>query len=197
MPASGTIDDSLRIQHVLDGDVAAFEGLIRAHEAGVLRILKRKLPVDAVPDVAQEVFIKAYRSLPDFKGNSAFSSWLAGIAVRTCYDYWRGRYRSRETPMGELSEEGRDWLEHNLASGAGGDFESAHRRRDAREALDWALDHLSAEDRMVLELVHLEGHSVKEAAKLLGWTGANVKVRAFRARNKLKKLLEREIGGPD
>jgi len=50
---------------------------------------------------------------------------------------------------------------------------------------------------MVLELVHLEGHSVKEAAKLLGWTAANVKVRAFRARNKLKKLLEREIGGPD
>lgn len=197
MPSSGNIDDSLRIQQVLDGDVNAFEGLIRAHEAAVLRILKRHLPTDAVPDVAQEVFIKAYQSLPDFKGKSPFRGWLAGIATRTCYDFWRGRYRSRETPLSTLSPEGRDWLEHTLDSGAGDDFEAAHRQRDAREALDWALAHLSPEDRMALELVHLEGQSVKAAAKLLGWTVANVKVRSFRARKKLRTVLEREMGAPD
>ncbi len=58
-----------------------------------------------------------------------------------------------------------------------------------QEVLEWALGKLSAEDRMVLELVYLEGLSCKEAAKQLGWTLANVKVRSFRSRNKLKKLL--------
>ena len=197
MAPSGTADDSLRIRRVLDGDVNAFEGLIHAHEASVLRILRRHLPPDAVPDVAQEVFVKAYQSLPDFRGRSPFRSWLSGIAVRTCYDYWRVRYRSREISESTLSEDGRDWLERTAATGAGEDFAEDQRRRDIREALDWALAHLSAEDRMVLELVHLEGHSTKEAAKLLGWSTANVKVRAFRARGKLRKLLEREIGGPD
>jgi RNA polymerase sigma-70 factor, ECF subfamily len=197
MASSGTADDSLRIRQVLDGDVNAFEGLVHAHEGSVLRILRRHLPPDAVPDVAQEVFVKAYQSLPDFRGRSPFRSWLSGIAVRTCYDYWRTRYRSREIGESTLSADGRDWLERTAAAGAGEEFAESQRRRDAREALDWALSHLSAEDRMVLELVHLEGHSTKEAAKLLGWSTANVKVRAFRARGKLRKLLEREIGGPD
>jgi RNA polymerase sigma-70 factor (ECF subfamily) len=68
------------------------------------------------------------------------------------------------------------------------------RRREAREILDWALDQLSAADRMVLELVHLEGQSVKAAARQLGWTVANVKVRAFRARRKINKLLLQNRG---
>jgi RNA polymerase sigma-70 factor (ECF subfamily) len=60
---------------------------------------------------------------------------------------------------------------------------------EAREILNWALGKLSAGDRMILELVYLEGFSVKEAAELLGWTKANVKVRSFRARMKLEQLL--------
>jgi len=60
--------------------------------------------------------------------------------------------------------------------------------------LDWALERLPAEDRMVLELVYLEDRSVKEAARLLGWTAANVKVRSFRSRRKLHKLLNKQLG---
>jgi RNA polymerase sigma-70 factor, ECF subfamily len=59
--------------------------------------------------------------------------------------------------------------------------------------LDWAMDRLSPEDRMVVELIYLEGLSGKEAADLLGWSVANVKVRAFRSRNKLRKLLSETI----
>ena len=60
---------------------------------------------------------------------------------------------------------------------------------EARELLDWVLGRLSAEDRMVLELVYLEGLTGKEAADLLGWSVANVKVRSFRSRKKLEKIL--------
>ncbi len=59
--------------------------------------------------------------------------------------------------------------------------------------MDWALEILSAEDRMVIELVHLEGYSAKEAGRLLGWSTANVKVRSFRSRKKLRRLLDRAL----
>ena len=63
-------------------------------------------------------------------------------------------------------------------------------QKEAAELLDWALANLSAEDRMVVELIYLEGLTGKEAADLLGWSIANVKVRAFRSRKRLKKLLK-------
>ena len=68
-------------------------------------------------------------------------------------------------------------------------------RKEAGELLDWALSRLSAENRMVLELLYLEGLSVKEAADLLGWSVANVKVRAFRSRRILEKLLKGIMSG--
>jgi RNA polymerase sigma-70 factor (ECF subfamily) len=109
--------------------------------------------------------------------------------VRTCYDYWRKHYRYREIPMSSLSEAHREWLDRILSDVSVTSWEDVSRRREAREILDWGLNQLSAADRMVLELVYLEGESVKEAARLLGWSVANVKVRAFRARRKINKLL--------
>ncbi|NIO03758.1 MAG: sigma-70 family RNA polymerase sigma factor [Proteobacteria bacterium] len=68
-------------------------------------------------------------------------------------------------------------------------FDDKDSQKKARELLDWALDRLSPEDRLVLELVYLEGLSGREAADLLGWSVANVKVRSLRARSKLPNLL--------
>ena len=72
-------------------------------------------------------------------------------------------------------------------------FNEQSSQQEAKEVLDWALDRLSAEDRMVLELVYLEGLSVKEAAELLGWSVANVKIRSHRSPKKLRKLLAESI----
>ena len=181
-------DDAI-VQRVLDGDPDAFEGIIARHQAHVLRILKKHLPPDGVEEIAQETFIRAYRSLPSFKGKGGLKGWLSSIAVRTCYDFWRKRYRSPERAMSSLSEEGQRHVETVLAGRSGDAFREAARRKEAEALLDWALDRLSPADRMVLELVYLEGKPVKEAAALLGWSVANVKVRSFRARKKLHKLL--------
>ncbi len=81
------------------------------------------------------------------------------------------------------------WLNAALFDNSSQSFREAGLQKEAREILDWALDRLSAEDRMVLELVYLEGLSVKEAAGQLGWSTANVKVRLFRSRKKLYSLL--------
>jgi RNA polymerase sigma-70 factor (ECF subfamily) len=181
------------VRQVLDGNVNAFESLITRHSVQVLKIVQRHVPNEDVEETAQEAFVRAYRSLPKFQGKSRFSRWLSAIAVRSCYDYWRKAYRSREVPVSSLTEKHQEWLEASL-SGAQEEFQDEEGlQKEAKELLDWALARLSAEERMVLELVYLEGLSVKEAAGLLGWSVANVKVRSFRSRKKLERLLRREL----
>ncbi len=177
-------DDASIVHQVLEGDVNAFEHLMNRYRNLVLAIVKKHVPYDQVEDTAQDVFLRSYRSLPTFKGTS-FGHWLSVIAVRSCYDFWREHYKSRELAMSSLTEEHEAWLNATLFENSSQSFSEAGLQKEAREILDWALDRLSAEDRMVLELVYFEGHSVKEAAELLGWSTANVKVRLFRSRKKL------------
>ena len=188
-------NDSLRpsdadiVRQILDGNVNAFESLITRYQVLVLKIVKKHVPPEEVEETVQNAFVRAYRSLPTFKGKSPFSQWLASIAMRACYDYWRRAYRSREVPMCALTEKHREWLDAVMSEESVQAVDEAGSQKEARELLDYALATLSAQDRMVLELVYLEGLSVKEAADLLGWSTANVKVRSFRTRKKLEKLL--------
>ena len=181
------------IRRIIDGDVNSFEHLLKKYQDHLLRIVKKHVPYNEVEEMAQEVFVRAYQALPNFREAGSFKQWLSAIAVRTCCDFWRKRYRSRELPMSDLSDNHRDWLEKTLSNQSDQSFYEIGQEKEARELLDWALDRLSAEDRMVLELVYLEGLSVKETAGLLGWSVANVKVRSFRSRKKLQKLLTRVI----
>jgi len=182
-------DDSAIVSRVLQGNVNAFEPLLVRHRELVQKIVSKHVPFQDVEETVQDVFIRAFRSLSSFEGRAGFAHWLSSIAVRTCYDYWRRAYRSREVPVTMLSEKHQEWLEQTTAGESVEDLRENESRGEARELLDWALSKLSAENRMVLELLYLEGLSVKEAADLLGWSIANVKVRAFRSKRMLEKLL--------
>ncbi len=186
---SSESSDSEIVRWVLDGDVNAFERLLKRYEDHVLMIAKRHIPYAQIEEIAQDVFVRAYESLPSFKKKSSFKQWLSTIAVRTCYDFWRKAYRSREVPMSTLTKKHRDWVEQVMFDQSNRSFTEDGSQKEARELLDWALARLTAEDRMVLELIYFEGLSGKEAAELLGWSVANVKVRSFRSRRKLQKLL--------
>jgi RNA polymerase sigma-70 factor (ECF subfamily) len=182
--------DTEIVRRVLDGDVNAFESLLIRYKDTVLKIIKKHVPYNDVEETIQNVFLRAYQSLPSFKGESGFRQWLSSIAVRTCYDFWRKTYRSREVPMSVLTEKHQNWLEEVITEQSEQAIHEKGSQNEARELLDWALRRLSAEDRMVMELVYLEGLSGKEAADLLGWSVSNVKVRCFRSRKKLEKILE-------
>jgi RNA polymerase sigma-70 factor (ECF subfamily) len=187
--------DAEIVSQVLDGSVNAFESLLIRYKDLVLKIIKKHVPYDDVEETTQDVFVRVYQSLPTYKGKSDFRQWLSSITVRTCYDYWRKVYRSREVPMSSLTEKHQRWLEEVIVDESEHSLEEKASQKEARELLDWALEKLSAEDRMVLELVYLEGLSGKEAADALGWSVANVKVRSFRSRRKLKRLLEGLLKG--
>jgi RNA polymerase sigma-70 factor (ECF subfamily) len=184
------IDDNQIISRVLEGDVDSYEWLLNKYQSIVLSILKKRLPFEQVEEMAQVVFIKAYQSLPTYKGRSEFKNWLSSIAVKTCYDFWRKHYKNRELPMSSLSEKHEEWLEQALSDQSSEVLLEKGKEVEAKEILDWALSKLSLEDKMVLELVYLEGFSNKEASDLLGWSVANVKVRSFRSRRKLEKILK-------
>ena len=178
------------IHRVIDGDVNAFELLLNKYQEYVLTIVKKHVPYDQIEEITHEIFVRAYQSLQTCKKTEKFKSWLSSIAVRTCYDFWRKQYRSRELPMSSLSEKQQHWIETVVSDQSSQSFYQDEEEQEAKEVLDWALSKLSPEDKMVVELVYLEGLSGKEAAELLGWTVANVKVRSFRSRKKLQKLLK-------
>ena len=181
--------DAEIVRRITDGDVNAYEHLMKKYKGYVFKIVNKHIPYEQVEETAQDVFVRAYQSLPNFKKKSSFKQWLAKITVRTCYDFWRKAYRNRELPMSSLTENQKDWLEKVIADQASQSFYEEGAQKEAAEVLNYALDRMSAEDRMVLELIYLEGLSGKEAAALLGWSVANVKIRSFRARKKLHKLL--------
>jgi RNA polymerase sigma-70 factor (ECF subfamily) len=177
------------VRCVLAGDINAFEYFLAKYREQVLKIVRKHVPYGQVEETVQDVFVRAYQSLPAFKGKNGFLQWLSVIAVRTCYDFWRKRYRARELAMSTLTEKHQGWLEKVISDQSSRLFNEQSSHREAREVLNWALDRLSAEDRMVMELVYLEGLSGKEAAEILGWSVANVKIRSHRSRKKLRKLL--------
>lgn len=180
------------IDRVLGGEVNAFEVLVERHGPTVARIVGRKVPYQEVAEVTHEVFIRAFESLGNYRPLKPLDHWLATLAVRTCYDFWREHYRRRETPLADLTPEHRAWLEDWAAGQTAGPAAGAG-EYEAWELVDWALGRLSPEDRMTLTLVHLEEMPVAEAAELLGWSRAKVKVRAFRARRKLRELIAGEL----
>jgi RNA polymerase sigma-70 factor, ECF subfamily len=182
---------------VLDGNTGAFEKLLKKYKNYVFSIVNRHVPQDQVEDVSQEVFIRVYQSLRKLKRVESFKTWLSAITLRTCYDFWRKRYRSRETPVSTLSSEQKEWIASAITDASAEEWEKRGKQKEAREVLAWLLAILNPAERMVVDLVYLEGLSSKEAAGLLGWSETNVKVRAFRIRQKLKKCLLRRGGEND
>lgn len=181
-------DDAEIIHRVLGGEIDLFAELIARYQPHVARIVGRHVPRDRVAEVAHDVFVRAYGGLAGYSGQAPFEHWLSKIAVRTCYHFWRVLGRE-ELPVSALTEEHQQWMEQVLAAESDDRFREQVERREAVELSQWALSHLSAENRLVLTLMYLDGHSAREAAGLLGWSVAKVKVRAFRARQALRKLL--------
>jgi RNA polymerase sigma-70 factor (ECF subfamily) len=181
-------DERELLRRIRQGEIERYADLIDHHQRQVTRIVRRRVPSDCVSEVVHDVFVRAYVNLGQFSESVPFDHWLAGIAIRTCYDFWRDRAR-HAVPVSSLTEEHHRWIEQTLSVHSDAQFRRQTETRDAAEVLEWALQQLSPENRAVLTLVHLDGYSVREAAQLLGWTLVNVKVRAHRARQALRNIL--------
>ena len=191
--SEGTRDEDI-IPRILAGEVELFEELITRYKHHVGRIVAGHVRRDMVEEVAHEAFVRAYVSLSTYSFQVPFEHWLARIALRSCYDAWRTVASRKEVSLGGLGDEHQQSAERLLAAESAERFDELIRQRETAELLQAALAQLSPENRMVVTLVHLEGHSVREAAKRLGWSVINVKVRAHRARRQLRTVLEKLLG---
>lgn len=186
--------DAKALEAIRAGNVHAFEHFITAYKGLVERIVSGHVSRAAVPDVAQDAFIRAFSSLGGYDPARPFANWISTLALRACYDHLRGVYASRERTFSELAPEGEEWLE-SVVDHASLEADARSREKEtAAQVLTWALDRLPPLERMVLTLTALEGHSVEEAAAMLELSAVNVRVRAHRARKKLKAMLEKEMG---
>jgi RNA polymerase sigma-70 factor (ECF subfamily) len=176
------------ITAVLAGDPSSFEPLVAKYSPRVFATARRYARRDSeVEDIVQEVWLKAFDKLKSFRGEAPFEHWLMRMAVRTCYDFLRGHQRNRESSFSEISEPEDDWLERFVA-----DPVSAPEDADAAKLLiDRVMEKLPSDARMVIQLLEIEDRSVKEIAEITGWSVPLVKVRAFRARGEMRKILAR------
>jgi RNA polymerase sigma-70 factor (ECF subfamily) len=177
------------LERIRNGATDDFAEIVRRHQSRVFAILHRyERDAQKVEDLAQETFVKAWRALGQFDSRAPFEHWLSRIAARVALDHLRReKRRQNEIGLPELGDDALDWLRS--------DYEKNElEARGAAELLELAMRKLSPADRVVITMQELEGRSVKEIAAAIGASGVAVRVRAMRARAKLRRALEKLVG---
>lgn len=190
--------DIYLVRSVLSGDDEAFTQLIDSYKNPIYHFIYRKIPIKGdVEDLAQEVFIKAYKSLRKFDQKHNFSTWLFTIATNHCIDYLRKKRLhavSLDVPLFP-SIDGKE-VRLEIPDDEFAPEEVYQRTTDQEEILQ-AIDSLSDEHSLVIKLRHLKGYSYEEIGQLLDLPLGTIKSRIYRARQELKNLLFREKGGDE
>ncbi len=181
-------EDREYIDRVLSGEAAAFETLVRKYNrmAGAIAFAIVR-DFSAADDVVQEAFLKAYQSLGSLREVDKFRIWLAGIVRSRAIDWMRRRKTIRTVPL--ASDDGGE--EDSGMEPCGPPTEDVVARKELREKILDAIESLPQEDRVVVVLKHMEGLSYKEIAEVTGTTVSAVESRLFRARQDLRKKLDR------
>lgn len=178
------------IELILNGEETAFENLFDRYKRLVASIAGRYFQrPEQIEEIIQISFAKVFFELKNFRGNHDFSfvGWIGKITTNACLDALRSQKRKPENLWCEFSEAETDVL---LADSAYNEktAENSMVERDLAEKL---LSQLTSEDRAILQMLDAEEMSVREVAEMTGWSNAKIKIRAFRARNALRKILRK------
>ena len=189
MPAAidGMLVDFDLIKRAQNGDAPAFNEVVLAYRKRILGTIARLIArPDDVEDVGQEVFLRLYFSLDQLRSPEVFEPWLYRLTVNAAYDYLRKQRRRQESRMADLSEQ-----QVMIADAvAGSKLEHEDRRRQqVRETVEALLGSVSEEDRILLTLKEVEGLSLKELEVVYKVKENALKVRLFRARQRVLKSL--------
>jgi RNA polymerase sigma-70 factor (ECF subfamily) len=170
------------IQACLNGDDQGYQRLMRRHETGVARLMWRFSRDKTIcEELVQEVFVQAYFSLARYRGDGPFPAWLHRIATRVGYHFWKQQKRAAA-----------EWSLQDIDAAVSPEPDTMDPSQ-AAELLHGLLSRLAPPDRLVLTLMYFEDCSTEQIAQRMSWTRGMVKMRAMRARKKLKALAE-ELG---
>ena len=175
------------------GDPPAAEALIAHLHPLVRRLVRNHLPRrESEEDLMQDVFIKIFQRLETYEQRAGvpFEHWVSRLTVRTCLDALRAERSRPEWRMADLSEGETEWMDFLLSRQAEA---PSHHSSDAKAIVTRLLAQLSPPDRLVLTLLDLEQRSTIEISQITGWTRAMVKMRAMRARLKLRQIARQQM----
>jgi RNA polymerase sigma-70 factor (ECF subfamily) len=188
--ANSPVEDAQETQWIKraqQGDSEAFGPLVKKHQQRVFslvhHLVRRR---DEVEDLAQEIFIKAFRAIRSYNFQSSFATWLSRIATNHCYDYLRHERASRVSFYWQMGEDRQRELENNVESQPEEELDDEE-RIVLRDLVDKLLGRAPENDRTILVLKELQDYSVEEIAEILKLKPTTVKVRLHRAR---KRMLE-------
>lgn len=182
-------DVSELIRAALANDDEAARQLVRHLYPLVAKIVRSHRPRrTSEEDLCQMIFIKVFRNLPSFSGQVPIEHWVSRIAVNSCLNQIASEKVRPEIRYADLSEDEVAIIDQ-LASSS--DDLNPDQQFAARELVEHLLDILKPAERLVVDLLHLQGRSVEEVRQLTGWSAPLVKVRAFRARQKMKQHFEK------
>ncbi len=189
---SGRIDDTLLVRDAQRGNRAAFEELVRHYDQAVLRLAMHLTGSEhEAQDVYQEAFLKAYKSIANFRFECSFYTWIYRIVTNLCLDHLRKRQvRKEDAPVAtDASGEQYDVLDQVPDGRAGANPERDLMRRELGKRIGHALEKLTPRERMVFELKHYHGLKLRTVGEVLNTTEETAKNTLFRATQKLRGAL--------
>jgi RNA polymerase sigma-70 factor, ECF subfamily len=187
------LGDSAWVAQVRAGDEDAARALVRRLYPTVMKLIRCRLPRRATDeDLAQTVFAKIFSKLHQFSGSVPLEHWVSRIVVNTCFNQFRHEMVRPELRMSDLSVEEELMVQQLVSTEA---ELPGSCRNAAREVVEKLLDRLTPDERLVITLLHLEEKSVKDICRITGWSTPTVKVRAFRARQKMRRLWKTLLAG--
>jgi len=186
--------DAELVSRVQAGDKQAFDLLVIKYQRKIMRLLSRMIRDPAeIEDVAQEAFIKAYRALPQFRGDSAFYTWLYRIAINTARNWLAANKRAPSTPSAFENEEGETFNESDVLTD-GSDPESEMASRQIAETVNKAINDLPEELRNAIVMREIDGMSYEDIAESMNCPIGTVRSRIFRAREAIATRLRPLLG---
>jgi len=189
--------DLLLVERVRQGDKQAFGILVEKYQRKLLRLLSRMVrDQHEIEDIAQEAFIKAYKALPQFRGDAAFYTWLYRIAINTAKNYLSSRGRSMQTVSDQAMNDD-DEPDERLVAQEIGNPETELLSKQVAIAINQAVDALPEELRQAITLREIEGMSYEEIAETMACPIGTVRSRIFRAREAISLKLRPILGTPD
>jgi RNA polymerase sigma factor (sigma-70 family) len=177
------------LQRWKEGDEAAAEELIKHLFPVISKIVRIHLPRrDDEKDLIQEILMKTFAKLHQYKGDAPLTHWVSRLALTTCLDRLRAQKIRPEVRMADLTPEDSDVFEAAWLTGSSPDAGDAIA---ARDLVDKILSCLSPEDRSLILMVDLEGRSLQEISESTGWSISKIKMRLFRVRPQLRQMIQK------
>ena len=182
------LTDQVLIERVQSGDKQAFNLLVSKYQNKVCNLISRYVSNSGdIPDVAQETFIKAYRALPSFRGESAFYTWLYRIAVNTAKNYLVAQ--GRRPPSSDIDAEDAENYESGGALKEISNPENISLSKELQQAVFSAIGSLPEDLKTAMTLRELEGLSYEDIAAVMDCPVGTVRSRIFRAREAVEKQI--------